>query len=276
LAEAAREFRLKVHAWYCVFPEGKHSTLLNRNPELSAIQNHPAKGLQSDKPDLWGESMRWSCSNRPEVREYHYNLMSEAIDRYDVDGIHYDWIRSGFYQCYCPWCRAKCRELTGADLLKEMGNFHPLAQVWYGFRAQNVTELVQRVSGRARAKGKETSAAVFCSFPLSYNEQAQEWPLWLRDGHLDLAIPMTYTTIPAETHYYSVNHVALHRDAGRGEMWEGICTHGIDGELLSTIARSALETRAGGLVLFSYPDLTDSKLAAVRDGMASVHRLRPD
>ncbi len=257
-----------MHAWSCVFPEGKNSRLLQAHPELQAIQNHPCKGLQSDNPDMWGESMSWSCSNRPEVHDFQYAQMAEVIERYPVDGIHFDWIRSGFYQCYCDYCRTKCRELTGADLLTEMGNFHPRAREWYGFRAQNVTGLVRRVAEHAHRKGLETSAAVFCSFPLSYNEQAQEWPLWLREGYLDLAIPMSYSTIPAETHYYTVNHVAQHRDAGRGELWQGICSLKIDGALLGEIARTALDAGARGLVLFEYRDLTTDKVAALQRAMS--------
>lgn len=267
LVDVSKKAGLKVHAWFCVFPEGKLSNLVNGQPELRAIQNHPVKGLQSDKPDLWGESILWSCSNRPEVLEYQCRLMEEVIGRYDVEGIHFDWVRSGFYQCYCKFCQDKCRELTDADLLKEMGNFHPLAHVWYGYRARNVTSLVQRVSEKAHRAGKETSAAVFCTFPLSYNEQAQEWPLWLREEYLDVAMPMTYSTIPAETHYYTVNHVALHRDAGRGELWEGVCSHRIDGELLTRISRNAVNAGAGGLVLFDYPDLMDEKFMAIRAGL---------
>ena len=270
LVEVSKEAGLKVHAWFCVFPDGKESNLIKQNPELRAIQNHPTKGLQSENPDMWGSSILWSCSNRPEVRDYHYSLMAEVIDRYDVEGVHFDWIRSGFFQCYCKFCQAKCRELTGADLLKEMGNFHPLAAKWYGYRAANITDFVTRVAEKAHGRKMETSAAVFCTFPLSYNEQAQEWPLWLRNGSLDLAIPMTYSTIPAETHYYTVNHVALHRDAGRGELWEGVCSNGIQGELLATIARTALEAGSHGLVLFHYPDLTDEKFAAIHEGMKTA------
>lgn len=270
LVVVSKEFGLKVHAWFCNFPEGKDSNLIKRNPALRAIQNHPAKGLQSEKPDLWGESILWSCSSQPEVVDYQASLMEEVIDRYDVDGVHFDWVRSGFYQCYCDFCQAKCKELTGADLLTEMGNFHPLAHVWYGFRAASVTSLVRRVGERAHAKEMETSAAVFCSFPLSYNEQAQEWPLWLKEGYLDLAIPMTYSTIPMETHYFTISHVAQHRHAGRGELWEGVCSHRIEGDLLGSVVRNALGAGSPGIVLFDYPDLTDAKFAAIRTAMAST------
>ena len=276
LAEVSQEVGLKVHAWFCNFPEGAGSNLLRAHPEFRAIQNHPAKGLQSDhSEDAWGEYLRWSCSNRPEVRDYQYSLMAEVIDNYSVEGVHFDWIRSGFYQCYCSYCQGKCRELTGADLLTEMGNFHPNARLWYDFRAQNITDLVGRVCDKAHAAGKETSAAVFCTFPLSYNEQAQDWPRWLREGYLDLAIPMTYTTIPAETHYYTVNHVALHADAGRGELWEGISAGGlgghIDAEMMEQLTRSALEARSPGLVVFSYPELSDEKFAAIKKGFAQAN-----
>ena len=269
MTEVAHEFGLKMHAWFCVFPEGEHSRLLAEHPEWQAIQNHPARGLL-DTPDKWGTSMRWSCSNRPEVREYQYALMAEVIDRYPVDGIHFDWIRSGFYQCYCSYCQEQCRALAGADLLTEMGNFHPRAQDWYDYRADNITGMVQRVAERAHRAGMKTSAAVFCSFPLSYNEQAQDWPRWLREGYLDLAIPMTYSTIPAELRYYTLNHVAQWQGAGRGELWQGISNMHIRGPLLGELAQQAFAGGAPGLVVFHYPEMTDDNFAAIQQAMKNA------
>ena len=139
--------------------------------------------------------------------------------------------------------------------------------VWlHSLRCATNRDDMRRMVERMVANGLDI--LIPCTFPLSYNEQAQEWPLWLREGYLDLAIPMTYSTIPAETHYYTVNHVALHRDAGHGELWEGICSHRIDGEFLTTIARHALQAGASGLVVFDYPDLTDAKFAAMRAALA--------
>ena len=75
LTETAQEFALKLHAWFCVFPEGDRSRLLAEHPEYRAIQNHPYRGVL-DTPDKWGANMRWSCANRPEVRDYHYAVMA--------------------------------------------------------------------------------------------------------------------------------------------------------------------------------------------------------
>lgn len=275
LVEVAPEFGLKIHAWLCNFIEGKESVLLNAHPELQAMQNHPSKGLQSDRPEMWAESNQWACCNHPAVLDYETSLMLEVADRYPVDGVHFDYVRSGFYQCYCSYCQAQCRELTGADLLKEMGNFHPLAHIWYGWRAANITSFVRRVGEHVHAHGQETSAAVFCSFPLSYNEQAQEWPRWLRDGYLDVAIPMTYTTIPAEIHYYTLAHAAVARDAGRGEMWEGIYADPCDDALFQQIAAEAVTSGAEGLSIFQYHTLTDTKFAALRAGMTAGMAVRP-
>ena len=269
LTEVAKEFSLKVHAWFCVFPEGEHSRLLNAHPELQAIQNHPHRGLLNT-PDKWGTNMRWSCTNRSEVQAYQESLIAEVIARYPVEGIHFDWIRSGFYQCACAYCQDQCRTLTGADLLTEMGPFHPQAQLWYDYRADNITRFVGRVADRAHTAGMETSAAVFCAFPLSYNEQAQDWPRWLKDGALDLAIPMTYTMIPAEMHYYTLGQLAMLRDAGRGELWQGIsCMRLQDGQRVGILAQAAIDAGAPGLVVFHYPEMTDANFAAVRAALRS-------
>lgn len=266
LVEVAEEFDLKIHAWLCNFIEGKDSALLNAHPELQAMQNHPAKGLQSERPEMWAESNRWACCNHPMVLDYETSLMLEVADRYPVAGVHFDYVRSGFYQCYCDYCRAKCLELTGADLLTQMGNFHPLARVWYDWRAGNISSFVRRVGDHVHPKGQETSAAVFCSSPLSYNEQAQDWPLWLQQGWLDVAMPMTYTTIPRETHLYTLNHAACAADAN-GEMWEGIYVDPCDDDLFEEIATEAMSCGADGITVFQYHALTDEKFKRLHTGM---------
>jgi uncharacterized lipoprotein YddW (UPF0748 family) len=268
LCDVAPEFGLKVHAWLCNFIEGKGSALLNAHPELQAMQNSPVKGLQSERPEMWAESNRWACCNHPMVLDYETSLMQEVADRYPVQGVHFDYVRSGFYQCYCDYCRAKCQEMTGADLVTQMGNFHPLARTWYDWRADNISSFVRRVGDHVHPKGMETSAAVFCVLPLSYNEQAQDWPRWLQEGWLDLAIPMTYSTIPRETHLYTLNHAAVARDAGRGEMWEGIYVDPCSDELFEEIAAEAVSCGAGGVTVFQYHALTDEKFARFHAGVA--------
>jgi len=276
LVDASKDVGLKVHAWFCVFPEGGESNLIHRRPELQAVRRDPATGGIEDgvTNPVDHAHVLFACVNHPDVHDYEYRMMKEVIDRYDLDGIHFDWIRSGYHLCYCGYCRQKCRELTGADLVTELNVQHPKARLWYDFRAANVTGVVRRVADAAHASGMKTSAAVFCVFPLSYNEQGQDWPLWLQDGLVDVAIPMTYFPNPREVRYYTLNHVAQRNAAGRGELWEGLgCYAGmgeVDEQALSDGVRAALEAGASGIVVFEYRHITDARFAAIRSGIAAA------
>jgi len=278
LVDAAKDAGLKVHAWFCVFPEGAESNLIRQRPELQAVRRNPATGGLEDgvTNPVDHANVLFGCSNHPDVHDYEYRMMREVIDGYDVDGIHFDWIRSGYNLCYCPYCQQKCRELTGADLLSEMSTVHPKAHAWYDFRAGNVTALVKRVADAAHGRGMQTSAAVFCTFPLSYNEQGQDWPQWLRDGLLDLAIPMTYCSNPREVGYYTRSHVAQSAAVGRGELWQGLgCYAGmgdIDEQALADRVQASLEAGATGVVFFEYRNLSDPRFAAIRAGLAAATR----
>ena len=55
-------------------------------------------------PEYWRVPYRLGSSvdrafdyGRPEVREHHFNLVRELVERYDFDGLELDWMRFGFH-----------------------------------------------------------------------------------------------------------------------------------------------------------------------------------
>ena len=66
------------------------------------------------------------------------------------------------------------------------------------FRAESVTALVREVAARVRreAPGVKISAAVFNSPHTDREGVGQDWPLWCREGLLDIVCPMDYTVSP--------------------------------------------------------------------------------
>lgn len=82
LVPEAHSRGIAVHAWFVVGLVGER----DESPVLAA---HPEWGLAG--PD--GETTGWLNFTRPDVRRYMSDLMLEVVQRYDVDGIHFDYAR---------------------------------------------------------------------------------------------------------------------------------------------------------------------------------------
>ncbi len=153
LAAEARRVRIKVHAWYCNSREGPKSKLLQRYPGAVAV-------LRDGKPS-WdrGKWAAFVCIARPEVRAYEAAIMKEVVDNYDINGVHFDYIRVGDGTCYCPRCRKVLKRLEGITPDK-VRFWSRMSAKWFEWRVAQVTKLVREVSRYAHRKGKEVSAAV--------------------------------------------------------------------------------------------------------------------
>jgi uncharacterized lipoprotein YddW (UPF0748 family) len=97
LVKECRRRRIEVHAWFVNgaygYPEPLH--LLDRHPDWLVDS-----GGQSDR--------LWYDLGKPEVREFQSDLMIETLTRYDLDGVHFDYIRyDGSAICYCEHCQTE-------------------------------------------------------------------------------------------------------------------------------------------------------------------------
>ncbi len=102
--------KIEVHAW---FVNGSYG-----HPQpLHVLDQHPDWAVDSGpKPDLL-----WYDLGKPEVRKFQSDLMIEALTRYDLDGIHFDYIRyNGPAMCYCRHCQTEFASRYGC------GSFEPL------------------------------------------------------------------------------------------------------------------------------------------------------
>ena len=180
---------IEVHAWY-----------VNGERSRKALAKHPDWAVQSG--DSAGPG--WYDFGKPEVRKFESDLMLEALRKYDLDGLHFDYIRySGRVVCYCKHCQDEFAARYGfqpryapprADAKLDAQQEQRRAEKWAEYRKDTVTELVRDVYRRAkRAKPKaQITAAVFTPLAAAGNVY-QDWPRWLREGIIDFVIPMAYT-----------------------------------------------------------------------------------
>ncbi|MEM7581003.1 MAG: family 10 glycosylhydrolase [Cyanobacteria bacterium P01_A01_bin.80] len=204
----AKDRGIELHAWVWVFAAGnqRHNKILNIDPK------YPGPVLASN-PNWVGYDNRGKTipprqdkpffdPANPQLRQYLLSLYEEIITKYDVDGLHLDYIRYPFQDPkanrtygYGIAARQQFQQKWGIDPTKIPSNNYQLREKWTAFRTQKVDSFVAEVSQKLRQKKPDIilSAAVF---PLPKQERIQKlqqhWELWAMRGDIDLIVPMTY------------------------------------------------------------------------------------
>ena len=100
-----RRRQIEVHAWFVNGAYGHPQPLhvLDQHPDWAVDD-----GGQSD--------LLWYDLGKPEVREFQSDVMIGALTRYDLDGVHFDYIRyNGPAVCYCRHCQAEFAARYGCE-----------------------------------------------------------------------------------------------------------------------------------------------------------------
>jgi uncharacterized lipoprotein YddW (UPF0748 family) len=260
LTEEARRVGLSIHPWCCVFPEGEGSRLLQEHPEYVALD--PAGA-----PIIVGNyKIRWACCARPEVQDYELAMYYELMDRYDIDGVHLDYIRyhqglRGQRSCYCAYCRAAFKQETGFE--PSFDEATRAWSAWVDWKAARITLFVQQLSIAAKTRSKEVSAAVFPDYPDSIPDIGQDWEDWGRRRLVDYMFPMNYTMNNTIAVKRTRNHVAGMSGSGV-PLWEGLWNRPeVTTPMLMEQVRCVLAAGAQGIVIFEYYSLDDQDLRAL-------------
>jgi uncharacterized lipoprotein YddW (UPF0748 family) len=145
-----------------------------------------------------GEPYDWLCPSHPDNFELELQSMLEVAQKYDVDGLHFDYIRyPGSQCCYCDGCRARFEAEAGSRVADWPAGCRSgkLRESYNDWRCGNITRLVAAVHQEAKKIKPDIkiSAAVFGSYPACRDSVAQDWVAWVRAGYLDFVCPMDYT-----------------------------------------------------------------------------------
>ena len=126
---------IQVHAW---FVNGSYGSSQVRH----VLDKHPDWTVDAGAGSLWYDF------GKPEVRRFQSDLMIECLRKYDVDGIHFDYIRYGPRQCYCEHCQRTFARRYG---------FEPMTQ-------ECRTTFPTAASVSANPLARPTTAAVLAEF----------------------------------------------------------------------------------------------------------------
>jgi uncharacterized lipoprotein YddW (UPF0748 family) len=279
---------MAVHAWlntHLVWgpaaPPVSPNHLVNAHPEWLAVPRPLARELYGVDPrsPRFVSALRQYAADRPQTVEGIYTSPShpevnarvravwmDLVERYDLDGMHFDYIRypsaefdysAGALDRFRAWVGpglppSRIAELDGAARGDPLAWTTALPEEWNEFRRSQITSLVAQLYRDVKARRPElvVSAAVVPDRTTAYDSRFQDWDAWLRDGILDVAVPMAYT---ANTDQFQGQVRRARSAAGsRERLWAGIGVYmdSASGTLAKIDAARGLD--AGGVVLFSY------------------------
>jgi uncharacterized lipoprotein YddW (UPF0748 family) len=204
-AHAARP-RIEVHAWLAAMPLAT----------ASAPPTAPEHVYHSHGPNAPGDEMWLSVAadgtlavedtlsldpGHPAAAQHIVDVVLDLVRSYNVDGIHFDRIRyAGQAFGYNPVSLARYAAVTGSADVPA-----PAAPTWQDWRRDQLTALMRQIyleTIALKPKLKVSAATItWGDGPASEAEWRQgsaitgvfqDWPGWLAEGILDMAIPMNY------------------------------------------------------------------------------------
>lgn len=244
--EQAHRRAIQVHAWFVAYPAASGIEVCL--PAGHVLESHPdwvtcsADGRRMGSGE--GEGL-YLDPGLPEVQEHITSVVRDLVSRYDVDGLHLDYIRyPSRWWGYHPESVRRFIEETGADPWKD-----PVE--WDNWRRAQVTSLVARIRREAVAvrPGVKVSAAVFADPSDAFKNRLQDWEGWLRSGLVDFVVPMNYAV--SRSLFASRSKQAYARNA-RDKVYMGVGVWNKPAS--SAIAQMKLlkALRVPGIVIYHY------------------------
>lgn len=254
---AAKRHGLEVHVW-------KVNYNLYRAPKDFVEKLRRAGRTQVS---VRGEPHDWLCPSHPENIKLELDSMLEIARKYEVDGLHFDYIRyPNRDYCYCDGCRKRFEADTGRKVVDwpkdcHSGSRRAEYQVW---RCKQITRLVAAVHREARKirPGIKISAAVFGWYPSCRESVGQDWVAWVEAGYLDFICPMDYTE--KDKQFTALVAEQLKLVDGRIPVYPGIgATSGrskLSAQRVRDQIRHARSLGAGGFIIFNFSRKTAEEI----------------
>ncbi len=181
---------LEVHAWTNIFSVGSTSDVMQTHPDWATQKADGTVSASSFDP------------GNPDVITYTHDVLLHLVRNYDVDGIHFDYVRypdNGDWG-YNPTAVALFNAATGRSGAPPAGD-----PVWCQWRRDQVTGFVRRfyqdaialkpklkVSAALIAYGAAPASDAAWQNSSAYSLVFQDWRAWLQEGILDFGVVMNY------------------------------------------------------------------------------------
>jgi len=250
---------MQVHAWVVVYRAwcGARSGPTDPN---HIVNKHPDWVMLSNKGRNWAGEGIYLDPGVPDVRDYIASVFEDIVKRYNVDGIQYDYVRY-------PGRRWGYSEAALKHYYADTGATAPPASddpKWAKWRRDQVTALVKLCHDKIKAAAPNVviSTSTICSGGISneweksspYSGVLQDWYKWMKEGLIDVNIPMNYRTESKATQakQYRDWIAASEKWSGGRPVYQGIFAD--ENTAPDVLKQIDAQRKAGqeGFVLFSF------------------------
>jgi uncharacterized lipoprotein YddW (UPF0748 family) len=206
LLEAAHKYGIEVHVWKVNWALWQvNEDALKKYEEENRIQiSYDQKRVPQVSKELgWNQRYDWLCPSHPENREMEKNLMMEVVRKYDIDGVHFDYMRYPYEPlCYCITCKEKFAQETGLPLENwpaDVWKGGKYREIYLDWRRELITSSARDIAAAIHAYDPYVcvSLAARSGLEHAYNSDAQVWWKWDDEGILDFVCPMNYSDKPS-------------------------------------------------------------------------------
>ncbi len=208
---------IRIHAWINVSfvlnpenypPDAAH--ILAKHPEWVTYDYKGRPMTDYSKAEIKENLLEGYCLDPaiPEVKEFTRIIVKDIITRYQVDGVHLDFIRypySGFNSYYNrylsdfgynPIARKIFKAEHGIDPIK-IDRFKDSREkrLFDSFRVEQINDIVEIIHTTVKEQNRYlvTSAAVMPRHDWGKRVYFQDWPSWLEKNIIDIVCVMSYT-----------------------------------------------------------------------------------
>ena len=190
--------RIEVHCWLVAFATGG-GTVWNAHNNPSNPDQYWA--TLDDSGAVTGDYA--FDPGHPKCEQYLVDVCMDMVNRFDIDGIHYDYIRfTGNNQGYNPTSIARYNTRYGTTGQPAASN-----EQFKQWRRDQVSAMVRKVYAKIQASkptvkqsgafvtwnpspGSSTRSSFQATRP--YYDVYSDWDSWMQEGTMDAAVPMTY------------------------------------------------------------------------------------
>lgn len=259
----ARKRNVELHAYMNVFPAW-HSQkypppeagqLWTRHPEWFMVDRQGRKMIPRDKdvdPTGPGTWYSFVSPGIPAVQDHVVAVFREVAERYDVDGLHLDYVRYpheiGDFS-YDAVSLARFREETGMTPDQAPDR-------WLRWRGRQVSRVVQRIHDECtRIAPHLMITAAVGGDPFRARDLLMQRSMeWMAAGRIDAAVPMVYTADNAEV----ARAVTVYVNNGSGRLvFAGLMAPRNEAAVQAFLHQIGVARSAGahGVSIFSYKAL---------------------
>ncbi len=137
------------------------------------------------------------------------SLIADVVERYDVDGINLDYIRT-MGTCVCNRCVAAYKAHQGRELLEDVrirNTNGTLTSPLIRWHEEAVTDTVREISTRAHSIKPGITVSIDGHLRPSPDPEGRQEAMWANSGLIDLVFDMEYGKPPdIERHHLGRKH----------------------------------------------------------------------